>query len=397
MCTVGWHQTSPPRLLRRASIVLLGAGSAIHTRTATSPSVRERAYNHFPTRSTSLATKSRSPRSSAMPCRQPSQPVWRITSSVQCTRLRRPTGAKHAPLPSPGLRSRLYLIVRSNYNRLSHALTTWTGSLHQTFRLLPVHAQSPNLLPFLDSEGLTGDQVLNKLPYDVARARSRGATERRPDPRRYRDGRHVYQTAGLLYEAADGRVRLTDLGHATRRWLPILTPSNSQLLARHAAYALSACQLRNPTRAGTRFDPSVRVFPFQFIWRAMLALDGRISSDELNQAIFRVRDEDGLMNAISRIRAARREPNLTSLGPDVITGPAKNDRIIPWLSLASFGWTLFPDKRSGDTSGYYEIPASTHYIIREAARIRHRHRSFRTPEEYVMYISRSAALPMDLR
>ena len=95
---------------------------------------------------------------------------------------------------------------------------------------------------------------------------------------------------GLLFEADDGRVRLTDLGEATRRWLPILTPKNAILLARHAAYALSACQLVNPTGAGGRYDADLRVFPFQFIWRAMLALGGRISSDELNRAMFKVRD-----------------------------------------------------------------------------------------------------------
>ena len=264
-------------------------------------------------------------------------------------------------------------------------------------RLLPATARSPNLAPFLDSDGLTADQILEKLPYDVARARARGGSGTQPNPKRYRDGRQVYQTAGLLYETGSGRVRLTDLGQSYPSLVADPHPENSVLLARHAAYALSACQLHNPSGAGKRFDPNVCVFPFQFIWRAMLALDRRISSDELNRAIFRVRDEDGLNEAIERIRDARRIGDVSSLGDEVITGQGKNDRIIPWLSLASFGWTLFPDKRSGEVSSYYEIPRTTLPILREAARIKHRHRSFTSVEGYVEYISRSAVLPKDLR
>ena len=290
-----------------------------------------------------------------------------------------------------------YWTFRSRWPPLSLPLTTWTGSLHQTFRLLPVTARSTNLTPFLESDGLTAEEVLDKLPYEVARAKARGAAGTQPNARRYRDGRQVYQTAGLLYESDDGRVRLTELGKATHRWLRILTPKNSLVLARHAAYALSACQLYNPSGAGRRFDSHLRVFPFQFIWRAMLALECRISSDELNRAIFKVQDEDGLADAIKLIRDARRTGSASSLGDEAISGNARNDRIIPWISLASFGWLLFPDKRSADNAEYYEIPSSTHYILQEAARIRHRHRTFSKVEDYVRHISRSAALPRDLR
>ena len=274
-------------------------------------------------------------------------------------------------------------------------LATWSGSLHQTFRLLPASTRSQSLSRFLESGGLTPEEVLENLPYHVARAG--GGSGTKPDPKRYRDGRQVYQTVGLLFEADDNRVRLTDLGEATHRWLPIMTPKNSILLARHAAYALSACQLVNPSGAGRRYDPDMRVFPFQFIWRAMLALGGRISSDELNRAMFRARDEDGLEEAVHLIREARSKGDAAPLGAEVITGPAKNDRIIPWMSLASFGWTLFPDKRTGEHLAYYEIPPSTRSILREAARIKHRHRTFARMDDYVKYISRAAGLPGDLR
>ncbi len=275
--------------------------------------------------------------------------------------------------------------------------TEWTGSLHQTFRLLPVDRMSDNLRPFLSSDGLTPDDVLDKLPYDVARARARGSTSTRPDPKRYRDGKQVYETIGLLYQGDDGRVHVTDLGRAVLRWLDILSPNNSVILARHAAYALAACQLRSPTGAGKRFDASVEVFPFQFIWRAMLALDGALTSDELNRGIFKVRNEEDLASTIEAIAESRRRDDVTILGDEIVSGRAKNDRIIPWMSLASFGWTLFPDKRGGEEGSRYELSPRTLHIVREASRFRRRHKEFETTEEYVEHISRCAALPRDMR
>ena len=267
----------------------------------------------------------------------------------------------------------------------------WGGSLHLTFRLLP--EPSPNLRPFLEADGLNEQQVLERLPYQAARARGRqGAT---PDRRRYRDGRHIYQLAGLLYEDADGVVRVTELGRATLRWLDMLTPKNARILGRHAAYALSAAQLVNPTRAGQRYDQEMRVFPFAFVWRAMLALENRISSDELNRALFRVRSEADLAAAIDSIRTARATGDPSAMGAETISGPGKNDRVIPWVALASFGWTLISDKRPGDAA--YTIPQETRSLLSEAAQLRRRHLQFASIYDYVAHLSRCAALPADLR
>src|SRR5205823_8189332 len=126
------------------------------------------------------------------------------------------------------------------------------------------------------------------------------------DPKRYRDGRQVYQTAGLVYEE-DELLRVTSLGRATLRWLDIIHEKNVVILARHAAYALAACQLRNPTGAGQAYVAKVTVHPFRYIWEAMLKLGGRISTDELNRGLFKVRDHDELdatIELISRARAA---------------------------------------------------------------------------------------------
>jgi hypothetical protein len=218
-----------------------------------------------------------------------------------------------------------------------------------------------------------------------------------PNPKRYRDGKQVYQTVGLLYESNDDRVHVTDLGRTVLRWLDLINDKNFVILGRHTAYALAACQLRNPTGAGRRYHGTLEVFPFVFIWRAMLALGGKISSDELNRAVFKVKNEDELDVAIDAIARGRQENNIDLMGGETLTGKAKNDRIIPWMSLASFGWTLISDKPGGEEGGYYEIPPQTLRVLMEAARVRHKHQDFDSVAEYVEHISRAAALPKDLR
>lgn len=267
----------------------------------------------------------------------------------------------------------------------------WRGSLHQTFRLLP--QSTPSLKMFLDSDGRSPTEVLGLLPYESARSQS-GADS--PDPKRYRDPKAVYQTVGLLFEDGNGAVRVTDLGHATRRWMPDLALANIRVLGRHAAYALAACQLRNPTGSGHGYESDVVTFPFAYIWRAMLALDDRISSEELNRAIFYAIDRASLSDAIDRIAAHRRAPSADALQSEVIAGDRKNDRIVPWISLASFGYTLIADKRETGTE-YYQIRPEARQILHEASQIEHQHKEFDSTTSYVQHISRSGCLPKDVR
>jgi hypothetical protein len=267
---------------------------------------------------------------------------------------------------------------------------TWSTSLHLTFRLLPNF--TPNLRPFLQADELTPSEVLLKLPYDVARSKSGTG---KPDARRYRDGKQLYESIGLLYEDTTGVVRVTDLGKATLRWLALLNEKNIAVLGRHAAYALAACQLRNPTGWGSTYDDSVSVFPFSYIWRMMLSLDGCVTSDELNRAMFKVKNEKDLTEAIEKVKKSRASGKVDEMGPEVISGTAKEDRIIPWMCMASFGWTLISDKRTGE--GRYCINPRARAIIREAASVRHKHKHFKGVEDYVLHVSSAAALPRDIR
>lgn len=272
---------------------------------------------------------------------------------------------------------------------------TWSCSFRSSFRLFPDLARSPdNLDILLANTGATPDEVLAQLHYDEARAAVPGAM---PNPKRYRDLRQLYRTVGLLYEDPNtSRLVITELGKAVARWRPVLNSRNALVLGRHAAQALAACQLRNPTRDGRNYGPDTVVFPFAFIWRAMLALDYRISSDELNRAMLKTRNENDLADAIEAIREARATGDVTLLGDETVTEAAKNDRILVWMSWASFGWTLITDKRTS-ASGDYEIPERNRRVLRDAASITYRHRDFAREADYVRYVSASAGLPEDIR
>lgn len=272
----------------------------------------------------------------------------------------------------------------------------WSCAFRSTFRLYPrVGGAKDSLDVFLEGQGKTPDELLAELPYDTARSSAPGAL---PDPKRYRDGRQLFRTVGLVYEEASNEkrvLRVTALGSAVRRWRPEISENNAPVLGRHAAQALAACQLRNPTREGGSYGSDTIVFPFSFIWRAMLALDNSISSDELNRAIFKVKTEDELHNAIDGIKASRASNDLSVLGDETVTEQAKNDRILVWMAWASFGWTLIQDKRSA--GGIYTIAPNARRLVADAAAIRHRHREFQSEKEYIEYLSMCAGLPEDIR
>jgi hypothetical protein len=86
------------------------------------------------------------------------------------------------------------------------------------------------------------------------------------------------------------------------------------------------------------------------------------------------------------------------LGPAAITkgGPSDrvNDRIIPWMSMASFGWVLMRDK---DRDGYYTIRPELTRVLGETVQIKRPHRDFQDQAAYVRYVSTSACLPKDVR
>jgi hypothetical protein len=127
----------------------------------------------------------------------------------------------------------------------------------------------------------------------------------------------------------------------------------------------------------------------------MIALDGTISSDELNRALFKTNNEDNLLEAIDLIRSSRAKHDLSILGGETVSEQAKNDRILVWMAWASFGWTLIQDKRSA--GGLYSIAPNSQRLVSDAAAIRYPHRDFGSEKTYIEHLSRCAGLPEDLR
>lgn len=270
--------------------------------------------------------------------------------------------------------------------------TGWSGAAHLSFNF--VRDRSGHLETMLASDGRTRAEVLEALPYEATRAGGGGAGA--PDAKRYRDARQLYESVGLLYEDEEAVVRLTDLGRAVSRWLDIIDDNNGGPLLRRVALALSACQLRAPRRRGqTPYGLDVEVFPYAFIWRAMLALDGYITSDELNRAVFKVTNEQDLWDQVERIRDERAHEDIERLGPPVIGGTRANDRVGVWMSAASFGWSLITQKDEEPRVGTYAIRPQYERLLREASMVRHRHRDFPDVPRYVRYVSSRACLPKD--
>lgn len=290
----------------------------------------------------------------------------------------------------------------------------WGAAVRASFSVLP-----PDKYLRLFLSYTAKSEIEANLPYHrqraIARLRLAGVANRtRPDPRRYREYRQVYESIGLVYErnsAGVTTIHRTDLGGAVGRYLDLLTQregekpdavaARARVLGAYAAHALSACQLRNPTSDTSRaFAPDVEVFPCSFIWRAMLELNDRISSDELNRAILSVRSERDLGFAIERIARFRADPHADAdqvLGPETISGKGSNDRVISWVALASFGWLLIRQKTQR-VNAYYTIDPAFRPILQSAAAAKHTHRDFGSDKpRYVEHISQAAGLPPDLR
>lgn len=289
-------------------------------------------------------------------------------------------------------------------------LTTWAGGMTGNFPdlLRAITAGSDRTVTeggfrvFLTSDGQSDDTVLAALPRDIDRARRRaGGTGplAAPDPKRYRDIRQLVRTAGLAYdEEMDGttRVHVTALGKELMRWADDgINESNVRVISRHAARALSAVQLRNPTPDGKKYAAEMEVFPFTFIWRAMLSLGGRINREELNRGIYRTQNEADLIAAVERIRHARIEGDVDVIGEPAFErgedGSLTARRVRGWMSWASFGWTLISDEKNAE-EGFQITSPWAEEILRDAAAVRRSHRDFGSAGDYVEHLSRCAGI-----
>jgi hypothetical protein len=280
----------------------------------------------------------------------------------------------------------------------------WKVSARESFSVVPRGSKTcGDVDRFLDADGLTVAEVAAGWPADPGRSSAPTA-----DPRRVRAMAQMLAPLGLACIEAPpsgqrgdqyNRVRVTELGRALRRWRANgLVQENCRIIARHGARALGAAQLHNPTGEGNDYPMGTTAFPFAYVWRAMLALDGRITSEELNRAIFHATDDQGILAAVESIRLAR-QGNPAALGHEVAAGEDRNDRIGIWMARASFGWTLV-SKKGADPQhpDHYCITEPwAARTLREVASARHRYCHFPSVRAYVEHLSDCAGLPLDLR
>jgi hypothetical protein len=284
----------------------------------------------------------------------------------------------------------------------------WSTSFRESFSVVPSGKKiDADVDRFLNSHGIPAADVLAAWPVDQARSQARGGEGVIADPKRLRAMDQLLRTVGLAYidspppgmGAPVRTVFVTPFGQALRRWRADgINVHNARVIARHASRALAAAQLRTPGGEG-KYAENVHVFPFSFIWRAMLALDLRISSDELNRAIYSTASEADLVSAIQKVKDSRRSGNLDDMGPEQAAGDGKNDRVLIWMAWASFGWTLIKGK--GSSHAYPNCYCITEkwaiQMLEEAASIKHKHRDFVSVREYVEFLSGCAGVPPDLR
>lgn len=186
---------------------------------------------------------------------------------------------------------------------------------------------------------------------------------------RMRTNRKMYERMGVIYKDS-GTLRLSRLGLQMKALEHDLDAAKEQVFSPLRATAvdiLARYQLRNPVDdAEHQLPASCDVLPCVCIWKAMRALDNKISYEEMNRVLLHVMEMNQLDEAIQIIRNARAKYSsfpvlddavLTALlGEPVHTNQA-SARIAPWFSFA--GWGGLVIAQNPDTDGFRTLVEET--------------------------------------
>jgi len=125
---------------------------------------------------------------------------------------------------------------------------------------------------------------------------------------RLRTYRKLYERLGLIYRKSN-RIRLAALGLSVRELTTLSSTEITSALSntkKQAIVTLAKYQLRNPAESDhRRLGESCDVLPFLCIWKAMLSLDNKLHTEELNRVMLRVMTMSQVDSAISKIRSVR--------------------------------------------------------------------------------------------
>jgi 5-methylcytosine-specific restriction protein B len=264
---------------------------------------------------------------------------------------------------------------------------TWSFAKHDTIPsvelgVVPFEGHA-YLLAFLAAEG-----ELFAPPYDAVRSSITDIltdldASRRPRqlPRddvtdqRLRTWRSVFETLGFLYvDSRTGTLTATSLGHAVRALFGDIrrhVDGANDHLARLAVRVLGRHRLRNPL-VNEPYPEDADIYPYRFIWRAMLQLDGKLHWEEMNRVIMRVLYQRQEQSAIDRIRDVRNlthgpydDAAIQRLGQPAIPEDAETKRrVTPWFTQAGFGGMLIAGE--DDANGFRRILPERRELLEEA-------------------------------
>lgn len=280
---------------------------------------------------------------------------------------------------------------------------TWGTLVSEPFELLP--KPSPALRYLLSADGATCGAVVSHMLRDLywsPMEYSPRDEEMLSDDLAEQtiasvpDTLRLCELIGLCYQDEAQQIHVTKFGTTLYRWLNQLNEGNSRLLCSYAVQALASCQLDSPVR---RLSDTTRanILPFICIWRALQALDGWLSTEELNRALFHVMTLEELEPALLRIAHARTTQDMTHLGTPAIPLDQATSHVHSWMSLASFGWTLCSPEYIGTDSWRYHVRPAMAGLLKRTVRRLPRTYPFSTVQAYVTYIANMAGVPEDLR
>lgn len=184
---------------------------------------------------------------------------------------------------------------------------------------------------------------------------------------RMRTNRKMYERMGVIYRD-DDKIRLSHLGLQMKNLESDLIEAKERILSHIRLTAidiLSRYQLRNPVD-GPELPASCDVLPCVCIWKAMRALDNKISYEEMNRVILHIMEMNQLDEAIQIIRNARARYDTYSVLDEatlnsVLGNPVHTDqptaRIAPWFSFA--GWGGLVIKQNVDNNGFRYLVEET--------------------------------------
>lgn len=143
-------------------------------------------------------------------------------------------------------------------------------------------------------------------------------------PQRYRSYRKMYERIGIVCKGNDKLVTtwLGDRISSLERELTVVQDEHVGKLRDDIISVLSRYQFRNPAdKDSLKYPADFDIQPCVCFWKIMLALDNKISYEEVNRVVLRVMHMADIDAAIAKIKAARETLKVSPNAPlDAILG-----------------------------------------------------------------------------